>query len=497
MYSRIGTTAVCGWFLAVQVQAGLIHIGSQKQFFIDDYLIESMLATRQVLNPARKVDHNPIIRPEKPWEGNDVRVSKVIYEEEEGLFRMWYSGNSYKASQGQGEFIVEAGGGKLCIAISKDGFHWEKPNLGKVEFQGSRENNILPREQFRPYFFKDRHEKDPAKRYKGLERTGTTGTPGMQFDLYYSPDGFQWTPYENNPIIDTAPRVGRWGPTGFMGWDPIRQTYAVHMENCAHLRCPLGKRLIGRAESPDMIHWSQPETIILPDEQDYPDLQFYHMALTVYEGMYVGMLWNFRTTNTSILPQAVFSRDGIHYNRDYREPFIPPGPNGSFDSAVVYAQDPKVHEGRLLNYYTGVNWRSPESLYHLGDKALGAVGLAVTPPDGFVSLDGVHGHERQRYPFSEVVTRSFTFSGDRLHLNVRSALRQWGAGPCEVRVEIIGADHHPIEGYGFKDADPITTTGLAHVASWKGKSDLSGLKDRPVKLRIYFKNAKLYSFQFK
>ena len=122
----------------------------------------------------------------------------------------------------------------------------------------------------------------------------------------------------------------------------------------------------------------------------------------------------------------------------------------------------------------------------MGDKALGAVGLAVTPPDGFVSLDGVHGHERQRYPFSEVVTRSFTFSGDRLHLNVRSALRQWGAGPCEVRVEIIGADHHPIEGYGFKDADPITTTGLAHVASWKGKSDLSGLKDRPVKLRIYF-----------
>jgi hypothetical protein len=67
----------------------------------------------------------------------------------------------------------------------------------------------------------------------------------------------------------------------------------------------------------------------------------------------------------------------------------------------------------------------------------------------------------------------------------------------EIRVEIIGADHHPIEGYGFKDADPITTTGLAHVVSWNGKSDLSSLKDIPVKLRIHFKNAKLYSFQFK
>ena len=125
----------------------------------------------------------------------------MIYEEEEGLFRMWYSVNSYKVRQDQGEFIVESGDGKICIAISKDGLHWEKPNLGKAEFQGSRENNILPREQFRPYFFKDRHEKDPAKRYKGLERTGTTRTPGMQFHLYFSPDGFQWTAYENLSLI--------------------------------------------------------------------------------------------------------------------------------------------------------------------------------------------------------------------------------------------------------------------------------------------------------
>ena len=75
---------------------------------------------------------------------------------------------------------------------------------------------------------------------------------------------------------------------------------------------------------------------------------------------------------------------------------------------------------------------------HLGDKAVASVGLAVTGPDGFVSLDGVQGDKRQRIAFSEMVTRSFTFSGDRLYLNLRSALRQWGAGPCEVRAEIVG-----------------------------------------------------------
>ena len=99
--------------------------------------------------------------------------------------------------------------------------------------------------------FLDDHEKDPARRYKGLAGTGTTTTPGMTFDLYFSPDGFKWTPYEKNPtVIDTSPRIGRWGPTIFMGWDPIRKVYAVHMENCLHRRRPLGKRMIGRAESP-------------------------------------------------------------------------------------------------------------------------------------------------------------------------------------------------------------------------------------------------------
>ena len=44
------------------------------------------------------------------------------------------------------------------------------------------------------------------------------------------------------------------------------------------------------------------------------------------------MLWNFRKTSTTILPQLVFSRDGIDYDRRYREPFIAPGDEDDFDS---------------------------------------------------------------------------------------------------------------------------------------------------------------------
>ena len=64
-----------------------------------------------------------------------------------------------------------------------------------------------------------------------------------------------------------------------MGWDPIRKTYAAHLENCLHQRCSLDRRLIGRVESRDMIHWGVPETIIVPDEKDYPDTEFGHEVI--------------------------------------------------------------------------------------------------------------------------------------------------------------------------------------------------------------------------
>ncbi|HAK52278.1 MAG TPA: hypothetical protein DCM54_10315 [Gammaproteobacteria bacterium] len=32
---------------------------------------------------------------------------------------------------------------RVCLAKSKDGYHWEKPNLGLVEYNGSKNNNLV------------------------------------------------------------------------------------------------------------------------------------------------------------------------------------------------------------------------------------------------------------------------------------------------------------------------------------------------------------------
>ena len=47
----------------------MIEIGSQKQLFLDDYLIESMTGVQRTLNPATKAQNNPVIRPGLPVGG--------------------------------------------------------------------------------------------------------------------------------------------------------------------------------------------------------------------------------------------------------------------------------------------------------------------------------------------------------------------------------------------------------------------------------------------
>ncbi|MGZ0247691.1 MAG: hypothetical protein ACKVH1_17330, partial [Alphaproteobacteria bacterium] len=67
---------------------------------------------------------------------------------------------------------------------------------------------------------------------------------------------------------------------------------------------------------------------------------------------------------------------------------------------------------------------------------------------------------------------------------------------CEVKVEILDGRHAPMEGFSFADADTLSTTNINHPVSWGGKTDVSSLEGRPVRLRIHFRNAKLYAFQF-
>jgi len=480
---------------------GLHPIGSQRQFFFDEALVERLTNTRLRLNTASKVDPNPIIKRDRPWEFSDMTISWVFYDQLLQKYRMRYTTGAMLAvgRNEKGEVIVqgeEPQGRIHCEAYSDDGIHWEKPNLGLVTFAGSTDNNILPEEYTQvEYCFQDLHEVDPQKRYKGFVRKGDVHSPGMTVDLYTSPDSFHWTAYAGNPVVDNGSHVGRWGPTFFQGWDPIRETYFAHLENNFHMNyninTPYRRRSIGRIETRDLISWGEPETIVVTDELDYPDTEFYALPTNYYEGWQMGIAWIFSTTNTNYTSQFVFSRDGVHYDRRFRESLINRGDTGDFDSVVILPQAPIMTADKVLIYYDGSNWRSPEDLMILGEKAVGFIGLAVLPLDGFVSLEGARSED------SIVLTKSLTFTGSELVLNLHAATQQWGAEPCDVRIELLDGRHAVIAGFSYDDADIISTTDTHHLVTWGGRSDLSSLAGKAVRVKIYFRNAKLYSFQFR
>ena len=117
--------------------AGPAEIGSRRELFVDDALIE------RISGDARLQLHHPEPREialvhDAPWEGSGSGYHSVF--QDGGRYRMYY-----KAWQ----LDVSANGVKTnahplfcCYAESDDGIRWRKPELGLNEFNGSKANNI-------------------------------------------------------------------------------------------------------------------------------------------------------------------------------------------------------------------------------------------------------------------------------------------------------------------------------------------------------------------
>ena len=109
-------------------QANRLALGTAKQLLFDDALVEAKEGFTTTMNPATRTD-TPVIAPERPWEQRGCSNPSVILDE--GIYKMWYSATG------------EDGTPRDCYATSTDGIRWERPNLGLIDYRGSRENNII------------------------------------------------------------------------------------------------------------------------------------------------------------------------------------------------------------------------------------------------------------------------------------------------------------------------------------------------------------------
>ena len=90
---------------------------------------------------------------------------------------------------------------RICMAKSKDGRIWEKPELGVVEYAGTTRNNLVDLDQGRfsvagCVVYYDPSEPDTSRRFK-MVFTGKYD--GLRFGVAYSPDGVRWKESSKNP----------------------------------------------------------------------------------------------------------------------------------------------------------------------------------------------------------------------------------------------------------------------------------------------------------
>jgi len=67
----------------------------------------------------------------------------------------------------------------------------------------------------------------------------------------------------------------------------------------------------------------------------------------------------------------------------------------------------------------------------------------------------------------------------------------------EIRVEIQDENGKPIGGFTMKESQPLIGNEIMRIVSWNGNENVKSLASKPVRLRIYMKDANLYSLRFK
>jgi hypothetical protein len=486
---------------------GAIQLSPKRQLFVDSYLIDKMEGVRRTLHQPTKLTRNPIVIADRPWE-MAVRmngVPSVVHGRESGLFKMWYFAYSIAPDEHGVYPWTYRETYYPAYAVSKDGLVWEKPSLGLMEFKGSKQNNLIPwASQMRngsTNVLYDLHDSDPARRYKSAFDSYLPKDTWREGGLYvsFSPDGLHWHDYSGNPVL-TRKQIDDAQP--LLGWDERSRKYV------GFFRPPFTVRTIGRSESSDFIHWTDPakQVVLRPDSQDPKGTEFYYISVLAYEDMYIGLLWIYHNDPPWPWPkgtvitdaqlsgdqqlmdtQLAVSRDGVKWERVAdRKVFLPLGPVGAWDDSMLFPTTPLVVGDEIWIYYGGSNMKHTyESLAKVGKKTGGrlwteSVGLAKLRLDGFISVDA---GEKE----GTLVTNPVSFSGDKLWLNLN-------ASRGSILVEILDDKLHPIPGFTRADALLLRTNSLRQQVTWRSRSSLLSLSGRPIRLKFHLQNAELYSF---
>ena len=251
------------------------------------------------------------------------------------------------------------------------------------------------------------------------------------------------------------------------------------MVRCYNKVIVRGDRCLAYAESTDWVHWTEPEIVFHARETGEEGADFYGMTVTPYEGMYIGLLWNYRkkTTNTIDVELAT-SRDGVRWRHcSDRTPYLAaPGGRKTWDASMVLTPDHFLVVGDEIRIYYGAT-QGP----HNSTWPPSGIGLATCKLDRFAAVHASAGT-------GSLLTKPLLLAGDWLTVNVH-------APTGSLRVEATDSTGKPIPGYEAAACRALTGDHLAAPVTWQGSASLRKLAGRPVRLRLVLEgDAEVFSF---
>jgi len=470
---------------------------SRRQFFFNEAL---PMGARNIHHACAPVHKLGIVFSE-PGHGVATFCSTIL-RLDDGRYRLYYT-------RYPGEFTSM----RIAVAESNDGLRWSKVNVGnddnRIVFEDFQANqNFVGQPQvlrlkdggWRMYFW--HHEK------------------GYRYTVAHSDDGLRWRTnrpaqwtFVDNWLQGRAPLENGWAPgldlpageaTELWRQKLMRTndaSYVYYNEQLDRFEyyaqwmvpstpgrrveednCPGAHRYIQRRFSQDGFAWSAPELVIMPDNRDPWDLQFYHLPVQWHDDWMIGSIGHYRVEanqQTQDL-ELVFSREGRHWYRPLRGGFIPRGKPGEPDCEGVYPPNAWIDEGETwLCLYTGAPLKHRQTETKdpsLTSTVLGArwpknrfVGLAAGRVTGGFISDVF-------YPQADVIT---------VDADIRGRLK---AELCDV----FGGK---LAGYHLDDSETVHGNSTAHALKWKGK-DTACFKFDAVRVRFEFENGEIFGIGF-
>jgi hypothetical protein len=452
-------------------------------FAFDDHSIPFRSNLELVMLQGVKYSGNPVLKrgvpgsPDAKW----ARLWAGTVLHDQGKFRMWYSGTG----------SVEEWMGlrfNMLYAESDDGINWTKPDLGLVEYRGSRENNIVDIEhsiEMPAVVLDDGPDVPLDERYKMFSEN-LHNSPIKPF-ISVSRDGLHWSTVAH-------PK--------YRGVSLYRFKGLYHSAFVDHTRLLPGGydggRVMGVIRSRDYKNWAGGPCLGFhrgnyfthpPDatEQVHTPAGFWNrdnVVLGVYGQIHqVDAVTGTRPVRLGSGLENVredlglfLSNDGLHF----REPvpgfkIVGRGQEGRWDGGSVVPANAFVNVGEHTYLYYG-GWDN--GLCY--ENSVGDVGLAFWRRDGF-------GYLRIRDGKTPAVmqTEAIVSTGKDREIFVNFDIDSFSEG-CGLDFELVDQSGHVLPGYFADECITCTESGFLRPVRWKNHDSISKDIKGPVEIRVVF-----------